>query len=165
MKEQFMSDLEDEKILRSLIENWRKAFERKDVAALMADYLPDALLFDCKPPYKNEGAASIREVWEACLPFFPEKFNVEHKDIKLVVEGNMAFLHCINHITVPAEPSHPASQTWLRVTVIYRKVKGAWKVAHEHVSIPFNPMTNQAAFIKDHNDLMCGVDYSQAIPA
>jgi hypothetical protein len=37
----------------------------------------------------------------------------------------------------------------MRVTVGYRKINGKWKVIHEHVSIPFNPMNSQAWMIKN----------------
>lgn len=151
---------QDEKNLRTAIAEWNKAFERKDSAALTKDYLSDCILFDCKPPYKIVGQDAIKHMWDHCLPYMPEKFTIEVKDEKLVVDGNMAYLHALHHMHVEGESNHPACQTWLRVTVIYRKVNGAWKVAHEHVSVPFNPMNNHAAFITDVDDVLCGVDYT-----
>ena len=29
------------------------------------------------------------------------------------------------------------TDVWLRATVCFRRVDGAWKVAHEHASVPF----------------------------
>ena len=34
---------------------------------------------------------------------------------------------------------------WLRVTQIYRKSGGRWRVVHEHVSVPTNLETGKAA--------------------
>jgi ketosteroid isomerase-like protein len=34
---------------------------------------------------------------------------------------------------------------WLRVTQIYRKSGGQWRVVHEHVSVPTNLETGKAA--------------------
>jgi hypothetical protein len=48
---------------------------------------------------------------------------------------------------VPTPPDHPCGQTWMRVSIGFRRLEGSWKVVHEHVSIPFNPMDNQAWFI------------------
>lgn len=145
--------------LRNLIKAWNAALERKDLDAMFANYLPDATLFDCKPPYILRGVKEIRGCWEQCLPFFPEKFKTELHDEKLIVEGDMAYLSGLHHMTIPDEPDHPCGQTWLRISVVYLYRAGRWMVAHEHVSAPFNPMTNQVAMIKDPKDLMCGVVY------
>lgn len=51
------------------------------------------------------------------------------------------------------ETPHPCNQSWIRITVCYRRIEGEWKVVHEHVSLPFNPMNNQAWEIKDPDSL------------
>ena len=38
---------------------------------------------------------------------------------------------------------------WVRVTVCYQRQQGAWSVIHEHVSVPFDPATSQAALIRE----------------
>jgi len=48
----------------------------------------------------------------------------------------------------------------MRVTVGYRRIDGQWKVVHEHVSVPFNPMDNQVWFIRDPNTVAAS-DYGQ----
>jgi hypothetical protein len=61
---------------------------------------------------------------------------------------------------IPTPADHPCGQTWMRVTVGYRRIDGKWKVTHEHVSVPFNPMNNQAWQIKNP-DLLDMPDYGQ----
>lgn len=39
--------------------------------------------------------------------------------------------------------------TWMRITVCLHREDGAWRVLHEHVSVPFDPMTGQASLIRD----------------
>ena len=134
----------DEEEIRALISAWSRALEAKDLDGLTANYAPDALLFDVKPPYKTEGPAAIRRLWEACLPHFPASFKSEHRDLKLSVSGDLAFVHGLHHIR-PDDPNHPAGQSWIRVTACYRKVEGRWLVVHEHVSIPFDCTTGQVA--------------------
>jgi ketosteroid isomerase-like protein len=34
---------------------------------------------------------------------------------------------------------------WVRATTCYRKVDGAWKIVHEHQSVPFDPHTGAAS--------------------
>src|SRR5688500_9654150 len=149
---------QDEAEIRAIISAWSRALEAKDVDGMIANYAPDALLFDVKPPYRTEGPEAIRRFWEVCLPYFPDGFKSEHRDLKLTVSGDVAFCHGLHHIK-PLEPNHPAGQTWIRVTACYRKIAGRWLVVHEHVSVPFNPMKGTVAFITDPDDEMCGVSY------
>ena len=142
----------DEAEIRHMMYEWSRALEAKDAAGLVKDYAPDAVLYDAIPPYKTVGADNIRKVWEACLPFFPEQFKSEHSDIQIHVAGDTAFAHGLHHF-IPTPADHPCGHTWMRVTVGYRKIDSKWKVFHEHVSIPFNPMNSQAWFVTDPGKL------------
>ena len=135
----------DEAQIRELIAKWRRALEAKDLDGLTADYAPDAVLFDVKPPHRLQGPAAIRRVWEQCLPHFPAKFKSEHHDLKFAVGGDVAFVYGLHHIKPIDPPQHPAGQSWIRVTACYKKVDGRWLVAHEHVSMPFDCTTGQIA--------------------
>ena len=153
------STSDDKQAILELMSKWRTALEKKDVAAMTEDYLPDALLFDACPPYKTEGVEGIRQVWENCLPYFPDEFKSEHRDLQIHVDGDVAFVHGVHHF-VPTPADHPCGQTWMRITIGLKRVDGSWKVAHEHVSIPFNPLTSQAWFINDPDKLEMP-DYGQ----
>ena len=138
---------EDEAEIRALVGAWSKALEAKDLDGLTAGYASDVLLFDATPPFQTSGIEAYRAVWEACLPFFPAEFKSKHRDLKIAVSGDLAFAHGLHHIE-PVGEDHPAGQTWLRVTVCYRKIDGRWRVVHEHVSIPFDPMSGKAVLIE-----------------
>ncbi len=146
------SAVDDRQSILALISKWRSALERKDLATMLEDYLPDALLYDACPPYKTEGVAGIRQVWEYCLPHFPDTFQSEHRDLQITVDGDVAFVHGVHHF-LPQPADHPCGQSWMRITLGLRRVGGSWKIAHEHVSIPFNPLTNQAWYISDPDKL------------
>ncbi|MCA9263991.1 MAG: SgcJ/EcaC family oxidoreductase [Planctomycetales bacterium] len=148
---------DDEIEIRQLIAAWTQALEAKDVDGLVSDYAPDAVLYDAIPPYKSVGVDNIRSAWECCLPFFPEKFRSEHRDVVIHVAGDTAFMYGVHHF-VPTPPDHACGQTWMRVTVGYRRIDGHWKVVHEHISIPFNPINNQAWYIRDPA-VLDGPDY------
>lgn len=120
---------------------WRRALEAKDVEGLTADYAPDAVLFDAIPPYKVVGVENIRKAWEQCLPHMPE-FRAEHRDVVIHLGEDMAVVHAMHRFN-PVQADHPCGRNWIRVTVTYRKMEGAWKVIHEHVSMPFNPMDDK----------------------
>ncbi len=149
---------EDEAEIRRLISAWSRALEAKDVDRLLANYAEDVVLFDAIPPYQTVGIENLRKVWLGCLPYFPDTFRSEHRDIVVNVRGDTAFVRCLHHL-IPTPADHPSGSTWMRVTTGLSRMNGAWKVVHEHVSIPFNPMTNEAWLIQDP-DTLSVPDYS-----
>ncbi|QGJ68860.1 Hypothetical protein PBC10988_5240 [Planctomycetales bacterium 10988] len=149
---------DDKAEIRELIADWSDALEKKDLDRLLANYDSESLLFDAIPPYKTRGGENIRKLWEACLPYFPEKFKSEHRYLEITVDGDVAYVHGLHHFLADP-PDHPCGQTWMRITVCYRRKEGKWMVAHEHVSIPFNPMTGQAFYIPNP-DVVEAPDYS-----
>lgn len=138
----------DEAEIRALMSAWSAALETKDLDGLTAGYAPDVVLFDAKPPFRTAGPAAIRELWDACLPYFPERFTSEQRDLSVTVSGDVAFAHGL-HAIRPVGDEPPLGNTWLRITVGYRRIHGRWRVVHEHVSVPWDPMTDQMVPITD----------------
>jgi uncharacterized protein YndB with AHSA1/START domain/ketosteroid isomerase-like protein len=141
----YLAALTDEAKLHQLIADQLIAICAKDVDRLMSFYIPDVVAFDVKPPYRITGADAWRQTWASCLPYFPESYRIETRDLALSVGGDTAFAHWLFRFVTP-DPSHPAAQTWMRITAGYCKVAGQWRVAHEHCSVPFDPHTGKAVF-------------------
>lgn len=134
--------------IRALLQSWARAIEAKDLDGITAHYTAETTLFDAIPPYRTVGRDAIRQAWAGCLPYFPERFTTDLADLVVDSSGDAAWAHFLLHFTA-TPPDHPCGQTWMRVTACYRRRAGAWTAVHEHVSVPFNPMTNQAWFITD----------------
>jgi|GEM_PF-1929260 len=149
--DKLQEQLDREAILQAMA-RWRAAVENRDMEALVAAYAPEVMLFDLKPPYKLVGPAAVRADWEACLPYFPKKFWIRHEDAVLTVGGDAAFVYGLVKIDPIGEESRAGDQ-YLRFTVCFQRIGGKWRVTHEHVSTPVNPVTNAAVWIKDKNDL------------
>jgi PhnB protein len=132
--------------IERLVSDWSRAVEAKDPEKIVANYGPDTVLFDAIPPARTVGARDIGRIWSECLPYFPEKFRSEHKDLTIHVDGDLAIVHGLHHF-VPEPADHPAGSTWMRITIVFRRNGGGWRVIHEHVSIPFDPMTNAAVYL------------------
>lgn len=135
---------DDQMEISALIARWSRAVEAKDADEIVRDYAPDAILFDAVPPFATKGAKNIRDVWKRCLPFFQDDFRSEHKDLDINASGDLAIVTGFHHF-VPTPAEHPCGSTWMRVTVALRREEGRWRVFHEHVSAPFDPMTGDAA--------------------
>ncbi len=139
-----------EEEIRALITRWSRALEAKNVDLMMADYAEEAVLFDAVPPYKAVGREAIAKTWKACLPHFPASFRSEHRDLTVEVSGDLALVFGLHHFVAE---NHPCGQSWMRVSVGMRRLQGKWKVVHEHVSLPFNPMDERAWKIPDPDQL------------
>jgi ketosteroid isomerase-like protein len=130
--------------IRQLIADQQHAICTKNVDQIMFRYATDIILFDVKPPFQTHGKDAVRRVWEECLPYFPDSFAMETRDLTITMNDNLAVAHWLFRFTGPAD--HPAMQTWMRVTAVCQNNQGDWQILHEHLSIPFDPETSQAAF-------------------
>jgi ketosteroid isomerase-like protein len=115
---------------------------------LLTHYAPDVLFFDAVPPYEHRGADAYRRSWEACFPYLPARLGSELRDLEITVSGDLAIMHCLNRL-IDEETKQAATCGWVRVTVGYERQQGVWRVIHEHVSVPFDPVSGQAAFIRE----------------
>lgn len=128
--------------IRQLIADQQRAICTKNVDQIMFRYANEAILFDVKPPFQTKGKDAIRQVWEDCLPYFPESFGMETRDLTVAVNDNLAIAHWLFHFT--GEQDHPAMRMWMRATAACQKKGDHWQILHEHISVPFNPMNSQA---------------------
>lgn len=130
--------------IRQLINDQQQAICTKNVDQIMSRYADEVVLFDVKPPFQTQGKDAVRRLWEDCLPYFPDSFGMETRDLTVTVNDNLAVAHWLFHFT--GEQNHPAMQMWMRVTAVCQKNHGDWQILHEHISVPFNPETSQAVF-------------------
>ena len=56
-----------------------------------------------------------------------------------------AFAHWLNRCGGTDEKGEEKS-SWMRVTAGYRRIKGSWRIVHEHFSAPFDIASGKAMF-------------------
>ena len=134
--------------IAALIEAWSRAVEAKNAEAMVAAYTPETVLFEMVPPARIDGAEAIAAMWRQVLPMFPEIRRSEHRGLEITVDGDLAFVHGLHRFRTDP-PEHPVGQGWKRVTACYRRIDGAWRVLHEHVSLPFDPQSGRVAPITE----------------
>lgn len=133
----------DEEQIRETIAEQYRAICRKDIDGIMSHYSADAIIFNVKPPYQMSNGDGWRSVWEMSLAHFPASFGTETRDMAIAVNGGLAVAHYLLRFT------RLGNQAWLRQTVAFRQEHGAWKIVHEHVSVPFDPETSKVVFESD----------------
>ncbi len=124
----------DETAIRALVDERVSAMERGDAAAIVANYLPGAVVFSLAPPLVQpvDGARDPA----ALQAWFDDKggrvpYGV--RDLVVTVSGDLAFTTALERMGDEAGPF----QLWFRVTLGLRRVDGRWLIAHEHESTPF----------------------------
>jgi ketosteroid isomerase-like protein len=139
------SPASDEAALRALEARYVRAFSDENVDAVMANYAPgDGLfVFDAVPPRQYVGWEAYKRDWQALFAAFPGKAPTTMSDLSLTVVGPVAYGHNIQ--TTQFTPPGGAAQTLVvRVSDVYRKIGGRWKIVQEHVSFPVDIATDKA---------------------
>jgi len=92
--------------------------------------------FDLAPPLQHGGRRTIRDNLKGWFATFSGPVGSELRDLKIETGGDVAFAHGFNRIHGKRTDGSETS-VWIRLTLGFRKIGGAWKVTHEHTSVPF----------------------------
>ena len=136
---------EHETDLRAGIEARVRAVRAKDVEGLLRAYAPDVATFDKVAPLANQGAEAVRRRVTEWFASFRTPIDYEIRDVQLAVAGDVAFDHHFTHVRGTSTAGGEV-EMWFRETVGYRKIDGAWRVTHQHSSVPFD-MTDGKAML------------------
>ena len=110
----------------------------------MAVYVPDETLvvFDVVPPRQYVGWKAYKKDWEDFLALFDSAITVELTDLHVTTVRTLGYGHSIQRVTGRMRDGKTLDLT-VRVTDVYRKVKGKWLIVHEHVSVPVDLATGK----------------------
>ena len=127
----------EEDQVRSLVERWAADLRAKDVEGVLSHYASDIVSYDLAPPLLYAGTAALRESLSAWFPTFRGPVGYEIRDLVVTAGTDLAFCRSLNRIGGSRTDGTDA-EVWIRMTLCCRKVEGAWKIAHEHASVPFH---------------------------
>jgi ketosteroid isomerase-like protein len=135
---------DDKASIEALETRFRDAFVAKDVNAVMAVYAPGAHLFvfDVTPPRQHVGWQDLKKDWQDLLAAFPGPISVTISDLDITVVGSVAYSHSIQDGHLTAKDG-TKTHVVVRVTDVYRKLKGQWLIVQEHVSVPVDLATQK----------------------
>ncbi|WP_367254385.1 nuclear transport factor 2 family protein [Pseudomonas sp. stari2] len=131
--------------IQAIIDTYRQAVMTKDVDKVMTLYADDILSFDAIKALQFKGKEAYRAHWIACMEMCPGPHIFEFHEIAIETGENIAFAHWVANCGGTNDKGETQS-CWMRATACYRLVGGAWKIAHEHWSAPFDPMTGSTLF-------------------
>jgi ketosteroid isomerase-like protein len=130
--------------IQALEEQFMKAFNAKDVDAVMAVYAPgdELFVFDVSVPREYVGWDAYKKDWQSFFGSLQGPVKAEISDLKITTgDGDLAFSHSIQHVTGTSN-GKPMDLT-VRVTDGYRKIHGKWLIVQEHVSVPVDFTTGK----------------------
>jgi ketosteroid isomerase-like protein len=123
--------------IRALLEAWADAVRRHDLPAILAHHDPDIVMFDLPPPLQCKGIEAYERTWDLMFRYHKPGAAFDIEELTVTAGQDVAFAVAIMRCG-PDSSSNPADKDGFpfRLTVGLRKVEGAWRIAHEHHSIP-----------------------------
>lgn len=125
---------------------WDQAVVDKNINALIDQCSPEVSMFDVTS--QLEGVDVYKSEWEKFRPFFIEGMRISRKEMKLHASDKLAVLHCLSKVENNALKNQ-LQMPWCRTTLCLKKIDDAWKVVHQHISIPVDMKTGKAIKIEE----------------
>ena len=126
----------DKAQIQALEKGFVAAFNARNTAKVMSYYTHDGLfVFDVTPPRQYVGWASYKKDFDDLFAAFPGPLNMKLSELSITTVGDVAYGHSIQDSNFTAKDGSKVELV-VRVTDVYRKIDGHWKIVQEHVSIP-----------------------------
>src|ERR1700748_328861 len=84
----------DQQQIRNLLLNWSQATREDRRDEILANHLPNALIYDVLPPMKYEGTEAYRASWDEWQPDTPGDGRFELEDLAVTASPDLAFASC-----------------------------------------------------------------------
>lgn len=125
----------DEAQVRLVLQRWATATRTGQWDHVLANHLPDVLIYDVLAPMKYEGAAAYRQSWDEWQPTTQGEAQFDLQDLSVTVGVDVAFAHCFIKCGGVLSSGN-TFEDLVRATFCLRKASGSWKVVHQHISKP-----------------------------
>ena len=129
-------DADDARIRRQ-IDKLVAGLRAKDLGTLREPYAPDVISFDVEPPLQHVGIEAKLANWARVFEVF-ETVDYELRDLTLTIGDEVAYGHAFGRLSGTMKNGVATTGMWVRATYGLRKIDGAWMIAHDQVSVPFD---------------------------
>jgi len=135
---------DDKASIEALETRFHDAFIAKDPNAVMEVYAPGTQLFvfDVSPPRQHVGWRDYKKDWQELFATFPGPVTFSISDLDITVVGSVAYSHSVQATQVTGKDGSKMDLV-VRVTDVYRRLKGKWLIVQEHVSVPVDLATQK----------------------
>ncbi|HEX8571458.1 MAG TPA: nuclear transport factor 2 family protein [Allosphingosinicella sp.] len=127
----------DEAGIRALIDDRTAAMRDKDSARAVATLASDAVAFELAPPLAlGPEAARDEAALSAWLDGWEGPVGIEIRELHIEAGGDVGWSRSLNRLHGRLKGGRDVDM-WMRSTLGFRRIDGAWKIAHGHSSVPF----------------------------
>ena len=95
-------------------------------------------------PLRSTGSDAVRKRLAEWFSSFRGPIGYEVRDLAIAAADDVAFCHGLKRVRAITKTGQRLDMWW-RATICYRKVDGAWRVTHEHASVPFDVASGRAS--------------------
>lgn len=123
--------------IRNLLENWADAVRRHDLPAILAHHEQNMVMFDLPPPLQCLGLEAYAQTWDLFFRYHKAGVAFDFRELTITAGADIAFAVAIMWCGPEAsrDPADAAGFLF-RLTVGLRNIDGAWRITHEHHSVP-----------------------------
>jgi ketosteroid isomerase-like protein len=121
--------------IEAILEAVRQGLHDKDAAVIVAQFTPDAVIFDLAPPLAHKPDVPPLAAW---LDSWEGPVEQQMRDLTIVVSGDLAFCHGLCKVSATTNVDSQRAEWWQRLTACLSRIDGGWKIVHEHTSVPFH---------------------------
>ncbi len=120
----------------SVIRAQEEAISNGDAEASVEPMSADVVVFDLPPPliYRGEQARDVQMI-KAWLATWRDGVTVQLADPQIMIDGDLAVAFGLSRMT-GTKTDGTEVDSWSRRTLVFRRIDGTWKIAHDHASFP-----------------------------
>jgi ketosteroid isomerase-like protein len=123
--------------IRTIIEAWADAVRRHDLSGILAHHEQDIVMFDVPPPLQSRGMNEYKKTWDLFFKYHKPSQAFDIEELAITAGKDVAFAAAIMRCGSGTSIGPPEEAGFLfRLTIGLRNVDGAWRIAHEHHSVP-----------------------------
>ncbi len=114
-----------------------------DKAMECFDTSDDLVAYDVFTPREFDGWNAVRRYYQNYFGSGVKNAKIAFIRLRVVTDGKLGFTHSIQHFTA-VDRNGRAIDAIVRVTDVWRKQNGTWKIILTHASFPVDPATFKA---------------------
>jgi ketosteroid isomerase-like protein len=130
-----MPTKQDEADVLDLIAGMAKARYEKNASAIAAPYANQAAIYNLAPPLIHHGV-DINET-QAWLDTWAGPITIEPRGFVVTIAGDTAFAYGYMPMQGRKKGADHDVNFWMRETLCLQRTDDAWRIVHEHTSVPF----------------------------
>ena len=128
------ADAADQAAIRAILGDRTNAHFGKVADLALKHFASDAVTYDLAPPLQYVGAD--RAALQAWFDTWDGPIGTAFGELEVEVSGDLAVARGLSHM-MGAKKDGEQVDLWMRRTVVFGRRDGAWKITHQHTSVPF----------------------------